>query len=147
MNKARAFAHSTKARLGAGALALAAAMSLGMAGSAQAIGTDLNGGRIHWNIYPCSDGASGTSVNAQILYDVPSPGYYQTRLSLYRAVDDGRLAWGPLVSWTRYNTTGLRPPYWSTWNSYTGETELTAFVFKWNGSSYVLVARETIPCL
>ena len=40
MNKARAFAHSTKARLGAGALALAAAMSLGMAGSAQPRNTE-----------------------------------------------------------------------------------------------------------
>lgn len=146
MNKTRAFARSTRTRLGAGVLALAAAMSLGTAGSAQAIGTDLNGGRIHWNIYPCSDGTGGTSVNATILYDVPSAGYYQTRLALYRSSDDGRLALGPLVSWTRYNTTGIRTS-WSASNTYTGNTELTAFVFRWNGSSYALVARETIPCL
>ena len=70
MNTTRTFARSTRTRLGAGVLALAAAMSLGAAGQAQAIGTDVNGGRIHWNVYPCSDGASGTSVNATILYDV-----------------------------------------------------------------------------
>jgi hypothetical protein len=146
MNTTRTFARSTRTRLGAGVLTLAAAMSLGAAGQAQAIGTDVNGGRIHWNVYPCSDGASGTSVNATILYDVPSAGTYQTRLGLYRSTDDGRLALGPLVTWTRSNTTGIRTS-WSAWNGYTGNTELTAFVFKWNGSSYALVARETIPCL
>ena len=135
---------STLVRTACGAAAVAAALSLAAPSTAGAIGTDLNGSRIHWTWYPCSDVPS-VSVNAKWTYDTPSAGYYQTRLGLYTR-DGVRLALGPLQSWTRSNTLGLAPATWNTSSGYGGEAEVTAFVYKWNGSAYALIARETINC-
>ena len=135
---------SSLLRAAGAAAAVAAVATVAAPTTAGAIGTDLNGSRIHWNWYPCYDVPS-VSVNAAWTYDTPSAGYYQTRLGLYTR-DGGRLDLGPLQTWTRYNTVGMAPTTWNTSSSYGGEAELTAFVFKWNGSAYALVARETINC-
>lgn len=135
---------STLVRTACGAAAVAATLSLAAPTTAGAIGTDLNGSRIHWTIWPCYDVPS-VSVNARWTYDTPSAGYYQTRLGLYTR-DGARLGLGPLQTWTRYNTLGMAPAAWNTSSSYGGEAEVTAFVYQWNGSAYALVARETINC-
>ena len=137
--------HSTKIRIACAAAAVAAAAGLAGSANAGAIGTDLNGSRIHWSFYPCSDVPS-VSVSAKFTYDTPSAGSYQTRLGLYTS-DGARLGLGPLQTWTRYNTVGIAPVQWNTSSSYFGQAEVTAFIYRWNGSSYGLVARETIPCL
>jgi hypothetical protein len=136
--------HSTIIRIACAAAAVAAAASITGSASAGAIGTDLNGSRIHWTIWPCYDVPSVT-VNAKFTYDTPSAGYYETRLGLYTR-DGARLGLGPLQDWTRYNTLGIAPAQWNTSSSYSGEAEVTAFVYRWNGTSYGLVARETINC-
>ncbi len=133
-------------------LVVAAAMLTGVVGIAQpahAAGPDINGGKISWDSHiPCSDGGAGVSVSAHGYYAASNSGYYRLRYALERS-DGGVIAYSPVRDWTlsAASTTNLRFPTWYASFSYTGEAHAVAYAFKWNGSSYALVARETVPCL
>ena len=124
---------------------LAGALAGGTAVSASAIGSDLNGDKISWYSHiPCSDGAR-VVIDASWKYVGTTAGTYQTRLGLY-TTGGARLALGPLQTWNAGNGQYLPAGYWGGTVSYSGEAEMTAFVWKLSGSTYVLVARETIGC-
>lgn len=127
---------------------MSSAVGFGAQPASASMPSDLNGDRISWfSTLPCSDGAGGTSVYARAKYLVASSGTHRVRWGVYRASDDARLAFSPLGE--GYGTSGywlnfINP--WSWYSSTTAETYITAFVHRWNGSSWVLVARESIPC-
>lgn len=129
------------------AAAVAAISSVALAGPALASPPDLNGGRISWNSQvPCSDGG-GVSVDTAPKYSAASGGTYRARLVLYSS-PGGRLALGTLWQWSNLSGAAtLQVPRWTTSSGYTGEAYTTLFVYRWNGSAYALVARESIPCL
>jgi opacity protein-like surface antigen len=133
-------------------LALAGAVSMGALATASqpahALGADINGSRISWySTLPCSDGSGGLNVAARFKYTTASAGTYQMRLGVY-STDGARLMLGPIRQLAAGGS-GYELPYPTYYNSsgYTGQAESVAFVHKWNGSSWALVARETIPCM
>ncbi len=95
---------------------------------------------------PCSDGGAGTFVDTAPKYLTTGGGYFETRLALYKN-DGARIALNPLWSYHVNAATWLLYPHWTYSSSYTGDTYVTAYAYKWNGTSYALVARESIPCL
>jgi hypothetical protein len=131
----------------AGVLALAAGLVGTGAAAAQAMPSDIAGDHVSWNSQlPCTDGGSGTFVDTAPKYLTSGGGYFETRLGLYKN-DGSRIALGPLATYHVSVTSWLLYPHWTYSSSYTGDTYVTAYAYKWNGSSYALVARESIPCL
>lgn len=134
------------------ALTLATGLLLGLAGAASAEEPpDVAGDRISWDVsggWPCSDGTGGTTVRARATYSQPYAGTYQTRFGLYRSSDSARLGLGPLV---QYSRTGTSPKIavtaWDAYSSNRANAYVVAYVHRWNGSSWTLMARESIPCL
>lgn len=128
-------------------VALAAGLIGTGVSAAGAMPSDLAGDRISWNSQlPCSDGSDGTSVGTAPRYATTGAGSFEMRVVLYKN-DGSRIALGPLYSYRVTASTWLNYPYWSYYTSYTGETYVTAYAYKWNGSIYALVARESLGCL
>jgi hypothetical protein len=136
----------------------AAALALGiMAGAtaiaqppANAAGPDLNGSRISWtSVVSCTDGGGIVEPNASGTYLAPNEGYYRLRYALERS-DGSVIAYSPVRDWhlVALSATRLSFPVWRTGAyGYGGQAHIVAYAFKWNGSQYVLAARETLPCL
>lgn len=120
---------------------------VGLAQAAHAAGPDLNGDRISWDShFPCTDGG-GVYVSAHGSYNAPYAGAYRLRYVLERS-DGSRLGISPVRDWSiggPYDA--LRFPTWYTSSGYTGQAHAVAYAFRWNGSFYALMARETIPCI
>lgn len=127
----------------------ALALTAGVAAAQPALATpaDINGPSISWySSLPCRDGGGVVNVFSRTAYKTPNYGHYRLRLGLYRTSDDGRIALGPLRD-VRSNG-GIWQGYlnWDTRFSYGGNAYMVAYAYRWNGSSYALVAREWVPC-
>jgi hypothetical protein len=130
---------------GLAAAVLAAAGTL----PAAAVFPSLNGDRIYWvSGDPCDDsGSSAVSTTARISYVVPpGGGYYRLRIGTYTEPDNGRLGLGTLVQSSL--VAGGAHLYASQYDSFGwgGEANVTGFVYRWNGTTWALVARESVRC-
>ena len=112
---------------------------------AATLAPDVAGDRISWDGYPCFDGSNGLTVNTQPRYSAPSAGSYAVQLYLFdgagRVATYQRLAYIRLTAPTRFTF----PRWLFSWSS-TGEYSISALVYKWNGSAYQFVARESFGC-
>jgi len=136
-----------KALVGATLSAMGIAGSLAGASSAQALFTPINEGRLDWYV-TCKDGPYNTlQATPRLEYNVPTTGYYQTRVVLYRANDTqyqlGPLVWGQ--NWAAGSTHTV-PSFRFIDPTDMAQYQVTAFVWRWNGSSYQLIARESKSC-
>ena len=130
-----------------GAVGLALAFLIGLAGPAAAEPPNLNGDRITWyGRLPCADGG-GVDINSVTAYLTPGYGSYRLRVGLYRSSDDGRLALGPLRDVTATGNTWIGYYNWNASFGDTGNAYVVAYAYRWNGSAYALVAREFVECI
>ena len=122
---------------------------LALAPSSHAAGPDLNGSKISWDGHiPCSDAGNTVTVSAHGYYTAPNSGYYRLRYALERS-DGTVIAYSPVrdTQLVAASATNLRFPTWNAGPySYGGEAHAVAYAFKWNGSTYAPVARETVQC-
>lgn len=129
------------------ATALALTAGVTTAQPALAYPADVNGHRISWySSLPCRDGGGVVDVFSRTAYLTPNYGSYRLRVGLYRSSDGGRIALGPLRDITSAGNVWRDYYAWNQRFSYSGNAYMVAYAFRWNGSSYALVAREWVPC-